>query len=301
MSAMLRCAHVPGLFSEGVEDMPAERPSRAMRRERVFAETRRQRARRIAKVARACLTPRRLTGLLPMLDLFLRDWIVDAAALPDPALALSRPGGLCGAARDLSPNRIIEAYTLGLHARAPAGPITWWAPARRQIVLPADGAIAADLHLDRDAAHVMALCARDALETRPLQAVSPQWLRAQARLADAGFIHAFSAGEAGGYGLALGRVFIMLGVHGARPALRVAFRAFEAELAARNFAMIDVSFVSETLAGVDLHVMERAAYNAMLAVNPDNGKPGRWRERALEQRPTPSPLLSLSQAMARAA
>jgi hypothetical protein len=54
-----------------------------------------------------------------------------AVRFPDPASALSWPNGLLAAGGDLSPERLLAAYRLGIFPWYEAGqPILWWCPTR---------------------------------------------------------------------------------------------------------------------------------------------------------------------------
>ena len=56
---------------------------------------------------------------------------------PDVSLARKDPDGLLATGGDLTPNRIIRAYSLGIFPwYSPGEPILWWSPNPRSIVLP---------------------------------------------------------------------------------------------------------------------------------------------------------------------
>ncbi|RPH41882.1 MAG: leucyl/phenylalanyl-tRNA--protein transferase, partial [Burkholderiales bacterium] len=56
-------------------------------------------------------------------------WVDPGRPLPPPSKALSDPNGLLAAGRDLSPERLLEAYGRGIFPWYSAGqPVLWWSP-----------------------------------------------------------------------------------------------------------------------------------------------------------------------------
>ena len=281
MSVAYRISHIPGLFSEGVDTGAEPTPLRLRaHRERLLGETLRARFARLARVGLAMASPRRLLNLLVYLELMARDRAVGAAALPDPAAALPRPDGFCGAAADISPATLVQAYSQGLHARAPFGAASWWSPSVRRLrdlSAPCEDAPGLDALFDSQSDAVIAACARDALRRDPLGAMTPDLKRAHARLLDRGFAHAWRIAGAQGYGLVIGGFFIVLGLAGEREAARRAVLALERELRRRNFSTLDLTFVADALdpgAGVET---PRDVYLDMLAQSPNADCAVRWR------------------------
>jgi len=61
------------------------------------------------------------------------------APFPDPALAEIEPNGLLAVGGDLSPERLRNAYRLGIFPWYSEGqPILWWSPDPRLVLLPND-------------------------------------------------------------------------------------------------------------------------------------------------------------------
>ncbi len=281
MGVAFRLNNVAGLFSEGVESDHAPTPTRLrIERERLFGENPLQRAGRVARALAAIAVPRRLVATPAYLEILARDRAVGAAALPDPAAALDRPRGYCGAAADLAPTTLIQAYAQGLHASAAIGPATWWAPPVRRVrpvVSPRSDAPSAAF--DCDCSTVIARAAAAAARRSALSALTPALKFAHARLADRGFVHCWRVGaESGGYGVAVGRVFILLGVYApdAGAACR-SLSALEAELARRCFSLLDISFCRRAFGDLPALEMSRAEYNRMLDCNPDGDRAPRWK------------------------
>jgi leucyl/phenylalanyl-tRNA--protein transferase len=281
MSVAYRITDVPGLFSEGVESSADQTPLRLRaHRERLLGETLRARLARLTRVGLAMSSPRRLLNALAYLELMARDRAVGAAALPDPAAALPRPDGFCGAAADLSPSTLMQAYAQGLHARAPFGAASWWSPPLRRLrdlSAPCEHAPVADAVFDSQSDAVVAACALAALRRDPLCALTPDIKRAHARLLDRGFAHAWRVDGAQGYGVVIGGVFIVLGLAGEREAARRAILALERELRRRNFRTLDLTFVADAIGPVIGAPMKRADYLDMLAHSPNVDCAVRWR------------------------
>ena len=279
MTVAYRITNVPSLFSEGVDYGVEPTPLRVRAaRERTLAESLGEQVARVARASLAMASPKRLVSALAFFELMARDRAVGAATLPDPVAAQPRPSGFCGAAADISPSTLMQAYAQGLHARAPMGPASWWSPATRVLRDPREAADAPSRAVfDTDADAIVARCAAAAMRRDPLSALTPALKRAHARLLDRGYAHSWSVEGAAGYGVPIGGFFIVLGVAGERDAARRSILALEDELRRRNFSTLDVTFVADAV-GVDFGAQaSRDHYLDMLAQSPDADCAVRWR------------------------
>lgn len=281
MSVAYRIINVPNLFSEGVDSGAEPTPLRLRAaREKLMGESFGERCARATRVALAMAAPRRLLSALVFAELMARDRAVGAAALPDPTSAHPRPGGFCGAASDISPSTLMQAYAQGLHARAPLGAASWWSPATRRLrdlrPAPADSPLARAV-FDSDADAIVARCAAAAARRDPLTALTPALKGAHARLLDRGYAHAWSVEGAAGYGVVIGGFFIALGLAGEREAARRAILALEDELRRRHFRTLDITFVIDALGADFGEPTPRAAYLDLLAQSPNTDCAVRWR------------------------
>lgn len=280
MSVAYRIANIPGLFSEGVD--PGEPTPLLLRasREATIGESVLGRLARLARVAFAMSEPRRLVATPAYVELMLRDRAVGAATLPDAASALTRPEGFCGAAIDLAPATLVQAYGQGLHARAPLGAASWWSPPTRlmrDLRASAQAPFVEGGVFDTECDAIVARCAAAALRRDAASALTPDLKRAHLRLLDRGYAHSWRAGGAEGYGLVIGGVFIVLGVTGDKATARRAIVALEQELRRRRFAWLDVTFVARAT-GRDFGVeTTRAATLDLLAQCPQADAATRWR------------------------
>ena len=142
---------------------------------------------------------------------------------PPVSGALRSPNGLLCAGADLTPQRLIDAYSKGIFPWFSAGdPILWWSPHPRMVLFPDEFKVSRSLRkavakgafetrFDTAFARVMAECAAP----RGGQAgtwIVPEMVAAYVRLHELGFAHSVESWNdgqlAGGlYGILLGRVF----------------------------------------------------------------------------------------------
>jgi leucyl/phenylalanyl-tRNA---protein transferase len=142
---------------------------------------------------------------------------------PPVAKALRSPNGLLCAGADLSPQRILDAYSLGIFPWFSEGdPILWWSPHPRMVLFPGELKVSRSLRktvsrgpfetrYDTAFARVMAECAAPR-DGQPGTWIVPDMVAAYTRLHELGFAHSVESwkdGElAGGlYGILLGKVF----------------------------------------------------------------------------------------------
>lgn len=66
-------------------------------------------------------------------------WLEDVGDFPPVERALRRPNGLLAAGGDLTPQRLLQAYRLGIFPWYSEGePILWWSPDPRMVLFPAE-------------------------------------------------------------------------------------------------------------------------------------------------------------------
>ena len=308
MAMQIKLESVASLFSEGCEDNepPVAPPAMAglrARRAAALHETWPQRLARVVQVAARALHPSCLASIAPTCDLLWRERIAGTTGLPDPGRALARPDGLAGLAADLGAANLINAYRRGLQARCLIGPATFWAPAQRLLAHPANLAVTKklrgqfhkreyDVTIDHDFDALLAVCARRSAQ---LPRLNPKIMQAHADLFDTGAAHGFEVWDrkgkliGGGYGIAIGRVFVLERMFGLVPqAAQLGLAVFAQHLAAWDFRVLDGSCVADLVADMGFAGQSRAAYNSLLDDNASAGKPGRWR--AQPEIYTPRPL-----------
>lgn len=296
MAMQIRLERVAGLFSEGIEDEAAGQANLRMaqqqiRRRALLHEGFPSRALRIGQVLWRSLHPSCLATLAPTFDLIWREKTIGVQGLPDPATALARPDGLVGLASDLSAANLTAAYAKGLHPRCLAGPATFWAPAQRMVVHPAnlklDSSLRSHLHqrnfdvaLDHDFDSLIETCA---LAGPGMPRLNPKLMKAHVELFDAAVAHSFEMRDArgqaigGGYGIATGHCFVVERWFGYPDAARFALAVLASHLTKWGFAMIDATAVAPLVEGMGFAAMNRAAYNKALDARTMIGRPGFWR------------------------
>ena len=150
-------------------------------------------------------------------------WLERDDPFPLTRTALKQPNGLLAAGADLTPERLIEAYSLGVFPWFNADePVLWWSPDPRMVLFPAELKVARSLkkvvrnrpyevRLDTAFSQVMQGCAQPR-EGQSGTWISPMMTDAYTRLHEMGVAHSaetwIDGKLAGGlYGVALGRMF----------------------------------------------------------------------------------------------
>lgn len=201
---------------------------------------------------------------------------------PDPALAETEPNGLLAVGGDLSPDRLCNAYRLGIFPWYSEGqPILWWSPDPRLVLLPEQFRISRSLRktlgrgslsvsLDRDFGAVIRACAAP----RPDAAgtwILPEMVRAYERLHALGLAHSAEAWHDGQlvgglYGIAMGRVFFGESMFSrARDASKVALVHLVRRLAAWDYTLIDCQVYTPHLASLGATEIPREDFRRHLA------------------------------------
>lgn len=204
-------------------------------------------------------------------------WLRADTPFPPLAKALRSPNGLLCAGGDLSPGRIVEAYSRGIFPWFSEGdPILWWSPDPRMVLFPEELKVSRSLKktLARDVYETRFDTAfRDVIEAcaapRDGQAgtwIVPEMVEAYTRLHDLGFVHSVESwrdGElAGGlYGMALGKVFFGESMFSRAPdASKVALVRLVERLRAAGFRVIDCQQATAHLASLGAREIPRAAF-----------------------------------------
>ncbi|NNM82310.1 MAG: leucyl/phenylalanyl-tRNA--protein transferase [Burkholderiales bacterium] len=214
---------------------------------------------------------------------------------PPVSKALSYPDGLLAAGGDLSPQRLLSAYRMGIFPWFNAGdPILWWSPDPRLVLFPEDLKISRSLRktlkkrefeirVDTSFRKVMQACAaprKDAAGTW----ISEKMIEAYSILHEMGHAHSIESwrdGElAGGlYGIALGSVFFGESMFSRQSdASKVAFVHLVLQLRRWGFRMIDCQVRTDHLVSLGATEIPRSQFSALLdkLADGDTGK-GKWR------------------------
>lgn len=224
----------------------------------------------------------------------------DVEAFPDPENALTEPNGLLAAGGDLTPERLLAAYSRGIFPWYEEGqPILWWSPDPRAVLWPKDFKISRSLRRSRDKsgfefrvdtafARVVSECAQ------PRRYGAGTWITADVaaaygRLHELGWAHSFETwrdGELVGglYGVAIGRVFFGESMFArAADASKVALAHGIDLLLERDFALIDCQVASAHLESLGATTVPRREFLGLLTtLCSPRGEPRSWRSSVID-------------------
>ena len=209
-------------------------------------------------------------------------WL-DAHSTYFPAVdtALDEPNGLLAAGGDLSPARLISAYSQGIFPwYNPGEPILWWSPDPRCTLRPGDIRISRSLRktirrsqfelcFDRDFAAVIAACAAPRAYCDSTW-ISPEMQRAYLALHRRGIAHSVELridGQlAGGlYGIAMGRLFFGESMFSRqRDTSKIAFVFLAKQLQKWGYALIDCQVHNEHLTSLGAGNISRTDFQHYL-------------------------------------
>ncbi len=197
-------------------------------------------------------------------------------AFPDPNDALDSPEGLLAAGGDLSPERLLAAYSAGVFPWFEGQPILWWSPDPRAILRLDELKVSRSLAkrersnryqttFDQAFGQVMQGCAA------PRDTCADTWItsdmyRAYCRLHELGHAHSvetWADGKLVGglYGVALGGVFFGESMFSrASDASKVALVRLVRQLQARNYHFIDCQLPSSHLQSLGSRSISRETF-----------------------------------------
>jgi len=183
-----------------------------------------------------------------------------------PPAAAADPGGLLAVGGDLSPERLLLAYGMGIFPWYDEGqPILWHSPDPRMVLVPSQLAISRSLRrslarapfevtLDTAFAEVIRACRTVPRKRQSGTWITPDMVAAYERLHALGFAHSAEAwcdGDlvGGVYGVSLGGCFFGESMFAHRSdASKVAFATLCRQLAAWDFDLVDCQVHTEHLA-----------------------------------------------------
>src|SRR5258706_7971090 len=204
-------------------------------------------------------------------------WLRGDAPFPPVSKALKSPNGLLCAGGDLSPRRIVEAYSRGIFPWYSEGdPILWWSPDPRMVLFPDELKISRSLK--KSVAHDtyetrFDTAFRDVIEAcaapRDGQAgtwIVPEMVEAYVRLHELGFAHCVESWHEGRlvgglYGMALGKAVFRESMFAlAADASKVALVRLVERLPANAFRGIDCQQATAHLASLGAREIPRKAF-----------------------------------------
>ena len=213
-------------------------------------------------------------------------WIEPHQKLPPASHALAEPNGLLAAGRDLSPQRLLEAYRAGVFPWYSDGqPVLWWSPDPRMVLFIDEFKISRSLAktlrrvrreggwrvtLDVAFTRVMRECATP----RPDQDgtwITPDVVAAYAGLHRIGHAHSVEVWEGtsligGLYGVSIGRMFYGESMFARRTdASKCALAALVHLLAPRGYRIIDCQQATGHLASLGAREIPRERFLLLIA------------------------------------
>ncbi|MEX2366951.1 MAG: leucyl/phenylalanyl-tRNA--protein transferase [Pseudohongiellaceae bacterium] len=217
----------------------------------------------------------------------------DSFTFPDPQHALDEPNGLLAVGGDLQPERILEAYRLGIFPWYEEGqPILWWSPDPRMVLFPDELHVSRSLRkaLKKHALNITVDSSFDAVitacaEKRPYAAGT--WItravkQAYSQLFTAGYAHSVEVWDGdelvgGLYGLVLGKVFYGESMFSRRDNVsKIAFYYLVRHLQLWEYEIIDCQVASHFLAGFGAREISREAFQRFLPAQQQLDVPSGW-------------------------
>ncbi len=224
-------------------------------------------------------------------------WIPQNASpydFPPLEQALEHPDGLLAVGGDLTSNRLLAAYHLGIFPwYSDNEPILWWSPAQRMVLFPEALKVSRSLRktirkgqftvtLDRNFPQVIKECAG------PRSYEHGTWItsnmqNAYCQLHDYGFAHSCEAWHEGRlvgglYGIALGKIFFGESMFSRMSdASKVAFTHFVWQLQQWGYELIDCQIHTPHLESLGAELISRQDYRAVLnTLCEKQGNKGMW-------------------------
>jgi leucyl/phenylalanyl-tRNA--protein transferase len=281
--------HADNLALSGASTAPLDR------RARLFREGLAHKAERWALGAAYALMPKRIGGLPALAKMCFDEALAPNFALPDPEQALAQPPGLAGIVHDLSLPVLLAAYRRGLYPWAHLGPLKWWSPPQRSVLMFKDFHLSNNVRrlmrsgrytvtFDRDFEAVIAACAGRRQGRWHLTWITPQMMRLYAQAYDAGHVHSFEVwnerGElaGGGYGIGYGGGFTSESQFTTESnAARIGMTVLNWHLAKWGYRFNDGKLIGPLWTSMGFHEMPRAQFLARVAeAVRAPGKSGRW-------------------------
>ena len=214
---------------------------------------------------------------VPLMPLFR---LTDEPVFPSPDLA--EEDGLLAVGGDLSEERILRAYSMGIFPwYSEEYPILWWSPDPRLVLMPEELKISRSLRqtikkgmftvtFDTAFDEVIRNCSEVHRNNEGSTWITREMREAYTRLHQEGFAHSVESwygGElAGGlYGIALGGAFFGESMFTLRSnASKIAFVRLVQTLVKWKFSLIDCQVTTEHLMGLGAREIPRSEFMAML-------------------------------------
>jgi leucyl/phenylalanyl-tRNA--protein transferase len=198
-----------------------------------------------------------------------------------PPAELADKDGIIAVGGDLSPERLINAYSHGIFPWFSEGdPIIWWSPDPRLVLFPGDTHVSHSMRKllnensfkltsDRAFEQVIAQCSQPR-EKQKATWITREIIDAYTSLHHAGLAHSVEVWQGerlvgGVYGVSLGRCFFGESMfHKVANASKFAFIKFAEKLFEQGFLFVDCQVPSEHLKRLGAHEISRAHFLRIL-------------------------------------
>jgi leucyl/phenylalanyl-tRNA--protein transferase len=205
-------------------------------------------------------------------------WLDHSHRFPSPHSALKDPNGLLAAGGDLSVDRLLTAYRLGIFPWfAKDEPILWWSPNPRLVLIPTEVHISRSLgkvlrnksyeiRMDTAFKEVMHACAAPREGQQADTWISNEMIAAYCDLFDKGLAHSIEMWiddqlVGGLYGVAIGRMFYGESMFSqARDASKIALVHLCQFLSQQGFTLIDCQMHTPHLASMGAKLISRQTF-----------------------------------------
>jgi len=209
-------------------------------------------------------------------------WLQDSNdPFPPIDQALEDPNGLLAAGGDLTPERLVSAYRMGIFPwYSPGEPILWWSPSPRCVITPDELHVSRSMRkrlkkddytvqFDKNFAAVIAAC------SEPRKGEDGTWItrdiqNAYNQLHQLGIAHSvevYMDGELVGglYGLAIGKLFFGESMFSRkRDASKIALIKMVEQLEKWGYALIDCQVSNEHLFSLGAYEISRESFQNYL-------------------------------------
>lgn len=255
----------------------------ASRRERLFRESWNGWTQRWILGTAYALKPDLIRDTPHLLYRAALDFLTGGTRVPARDRTWSRPDTFGGTCRDISAATVLAAARNGFFPWCHCGPLKWWTREKRMVLFFNEYRIAKRLRrdmkkapyrvtFDQAFAEVIAACARQRSYNRhALTWITPKIMRLYADLFDKGHAHSFEVWDAdgnlvgGGYGLAVGRVFMTESQFSrASNTSKMGFAVLNYHLAKWGFVANDGKDFTPTIDAMGFRLIPRAEFDAML-------------------------------------
>ncbi len=200
----------------------------------------------------------------------------DNISFPSPELA--EEDGLLAVGGDLSQERLLKAYSMGIFPwYSDDSPILWWSPDPRLVLFPSELVVSRSLRqllkkgiftvtVNRAFERVIQCCADSSRKSQSGTWITEEMMQAYTQLHRSGYAHSVEAwheGElAGGfYGIIMSRIFFGESMFAKMSnASKVAFVTFVEDLRQRHFELIDCQVTTEHLVSLGAREISRSTF-----------------------------------------